>query len=70
MKKASAKKVYTKVQIGGRYGYLEVVKDLGFDDTNHHYYSCVCHRCGRESRELREKITKGRTNANGEKHTI
>ena len=63
MKEASAKKIYTKVQVGGRYGHLEVVKDLGFDDTNHHYYSCICHRCGRESRELREKITKGRTNA-------
>ncbi len=47
---------HPKIYVGDKYGDLEVIEDLGIDNTHHHYYSCKCHMCGNETRELREKI--------------
>lgn len=44
------------IYAGERYGDLEILEDLGIDNTHHRYYRCKCHMCGHESRELREKI--------------
>ena len=38
----------SKVEIGNRFGCLEVKKDLGADKHRHHKYRCVCLSCGRE----------------------
>lgn len=46
----------SSVKIGNRYGYLEVIEDLGYRQQsrgkNESWYRCLCHHCGNEKFEV------------------
>ena len=35
-----------RIEIGDRYGSLEVIEDKGRDKNHHHKYVCQCYNCG------------------------
>ncbi len=37
---------------------LEVLEDLGVDENNHHYYKTLCHKCGRITTTIQNKLQK------------
>ena len=47
----------SSVKIGNQYGYLEVVKDLGYRQQtrgkNESWYRCLCHHCGNDNFEVK-----------------
>lgn len=46
----------SSVKIGNQYGYLEVIKDLGYRQQsrgkNESWYRCLCHHCGNNNFEV------------------
>ena len=52
---AKGNKTRSSVKIGNRYGYLEVIEDLGFRlqsrGKNESWYRCRCNNCGNENFE-------------------
>lgn len=47
-----------KINVGDRYGALEVIQDMHVDKNHMHYYMCKCHTCGRVSKINRKDILK------------
>lgn len=53
---AARNKANSSVKIGNKYGYLEVLEDLGYRQQkrgkNESWYRCLCHNCGNENFEV------------------